>query len=272
MRNLLLLVLGICFYGPVNGQSDFYGGVFLRAEYERSTMENYDLNDFFRSYNDYYAGVIPQPFDTLLGTDFSHFGYGTGIRFYTGEVFGFAGSLFGTYGVKKESRTAIFQNDITTQADFRVRDMNIQIDLGVHIYRILFLQGHLTGRFRKTVLDLGYFYQDGSYSIGDEYEIIGVYSGLTTTLDVGGSVGIKLGPVFIPVSISFPTNMFSDGGLITLLDYDKQKTRWSDLPRDYKTWADDPANVDLDNGFVRMESLQSVRINIGIEYIIGGGY
>ncbi|MBR9921598.1 MAG: hypothetical protein GYB31_12235 [Bacteroidetes bacterium] len=239
----------------------------LRADYERSKMTGSDLNDFFNSYNAYYAGVIPQEFDTLSPHEFSHPAFGAGLRFLMGEGnIGFSSGLLGTYGYAKRTRNAVFQNDIETELAMRVRDLNIQFEVGMYFFQRVFIHGHITGRFRKTVADLGYYYQDGSYSLGDEYDILGVYSGLTTTVDLGGSVGLKLGPVYIPVSVSFPTQFASDDGLLTLIDYDVRQIRWTDLPRDYGQWVDDPVNMDPFNDFVRMNSLQSFRINIAVEY------
>jgi len=78
-----------------------------------------------------------------------------------------------------------------------------------------------------------------------------------------------LGRFYIPITISYPSNAFSDEGLLTLTDFDKSQARWTDIPRDFETWANDPANIDLDEGFVRAQSFRSTRISIGIEYILG---
>ncbi|MCB0637955.1 MAG: hypothetical protein KDC54_15105 [Lewinella sp.] len=251
-------------------QPTHHGGLVLRGGYEYSEFTGSDFNDFVRNYNAYYGGNMKSPMDTLALTASSHPEMGIGVRYYSGENFGFSTSLILNYGQRKFGTESTFANDIVTAADFRVRDWTAQIDLGIHIKKVLFLHGHLAGRFRRSVLDLGYYYQDGSYSLGNEYDILGVYQANTTTLDVGGGLGLKLGPVFIPVSISFPTNAFSDDGLLTLMDFDKRQIRWNDLPRDFETWVNDPASLDLDEGFVRAQSFRTWRINIGIELLIGG--
>ena len=245
------------------------GGFLLRVEYESSELQGFDLNDFFRDYNRFYGSNMAQPFDSIGARELSHPSIGAGFRIASGENIGFTSGLFCTYGSKSIQRSAEFQNGIITQTDLRVRDFNVQFDLGIHIKQILFLQGHMGGRFRSNYLDLGYVYQDGSYSLGDEYDILGVYHSPTTTLDFGASIGVKLGPVFIPVSITFPTDFASDDGLLTLMDFDKRQARWVDLPRDFTTWANDPANLDLDNGFVRANSFRSVRLTIAAEFLFG---
>ncbi|MDP5170639.1 MAG: hypothetical protein NWR72_10365, partial [Bacteroidia bacterium] len=240
-------------------------GLTIRADYGNYTMPEIDLNDFYRGYNAYYGSNMKVPFDTLSPTVFSHPNYGLGVRASIGDNVGLATGLFITRGNSRFSQQATFQNNIITQTDFDVTDWTCQIDVGVHLFHFLYLQGHMAGHFRNTQMDLGYFYQDGSYSIGNEYDILGVYTASTTTIDFGASAMIRVWKVIIPVSISFPSNMLSDGGLITLTDFDASRVRWTDLPRDYATWANDPANLDLDTGFVRAQSLQSVRINIGLE-------
>ncbi|MEO0469990.1 MAG: hypothetical protein AAF206_10255, partial [Bacteroidota bacterium] len=248
---------------------EYTGGFSLRAGYEYSTLQAFDLNDFFQNYNAFYGSEMAQPFDTIAATEISHPELGAGFRIAHGENIGFTSGIFATYGSKRLQRTAEFQNGIGTQADLVVRDLNLQIDLGIHIKQVLFLQGHLSGRFRRNFLDLGYVYQDGSYSLGDENDVLGVYSAETTTLDFGASVGVKLGPVFIPVSISFPSEFVSDDGMLSMVDVDNRQAGWTDLPRDFATWVNDPANVDLDNGLVRANSFQSMRINVAVEFLFG---
>ena len=239
-----------------------------RFDYESSVLLDNDLNDFYSSYNAYYAGVIPQPFDTINPGDFSHAAYGGAIRYFTPGTIGFQTGLFVTYGKQQVQRKALFQNGIGSQTDWEVRDLNLQYDLGLSIYQFLNISAHIAGRFRNTELAFGYMYQDGSYSLGNEYDILGVYSASTTTLDFGWSVGIKIKRVYVQMGMSYPSNAFSDDGLLTLMDFDERQIRWTDLPRDYTTWANDPTNLDLDNGFVRAMSLRSRRFNIGFEILL----
>ena len=262
-----LLITALLFPLCLSGQGF---ALIAHGDYERATFVDHDINDFFRSYNAYYGGNMKMPFDTLGSDASSHLNFGGGLRFFTEGAVGFSSGLLVTYGKGSTDNTAVFQNDITTQTDFAFRDWTLQFDLGINIKQFLFLHGHMTGRFRKTVMDLGYIYQDGSYSLGNEYDILGVYSASTNSLDVGASVGLRLGPVYIPLTISFPTNFASDDGLLTLVDFEKRQIRWGDLPRDFPTWVDDPANIDLDTGFVRARSLAAMRISLGIEIWLGG--
>lgn len=268
MRPIILL-LGCLSPLFAFSQSGF-AGFTLRADYGSYRMPENDLNDFFRSYNDYYGASMKVPFDTLSATVFSHPSFGAGVRYASPGVVGFSTGLFVQFGRKAFTQQSQFQNDIITETSFLVKDYTYQIDVGFHVMSILFIHGLLAGHTRNATLDLGYYYQDGSYTLGNEYDILGVYSALNSTLDVGFGAMLKLGPVIIPVSISYPTNAFSDGGLISIMDFDTHRVRWNELPRDFRTWADDPVNMDLDNGFVRGETLNSVRINVGIEILLGG--
>ncbi|RMG61689.1 MAG: hypothetical protein D6722_19340 [Bacteroidetes bacterium] len=244
------------------------GGTFLlslRAEYERGTLQAFDLNDFFRSYNAYYGANMAQPFDTLGATDLSHPAFGGALRWTYGQKVGFHTGLSMVYGRKEVQRTARYANGIVTQLDLEARDFTFQYDVGLLLGGTLSLNSHLAGRIRHSWGYLGYVYQDGTYSLGNEYDILSVYQATTVTLDVGGSIGLHLGRVYIPVGISYPTNFASDDGLLSFLDFDETQVRWSDLPRDYTTWANDPASIDLDTGFVRANSFRAVRLTIGLE-------
>ncbi|MDX2246520.1 MAG: hypothetical protein SF052_07090 [Bacteroidia bacterium] len=264
-----LSVFVVAFFPALFFAQDNQVALTLRGDYESSQLSGFELNDFFQSYNEYYGVNMQQPFDTVAVKGLSHAGWGMGMRFLSGDNAGFATGIFLTYGSKSLRNEAIFANDLLTRTDFRVKDYNCQVDIGFHLKRFLLIQGHISARIRESVFDLGYVYQDGSFSRGNEYDILGVYKGSTITLDVGASAGLKLGPVFIPVGISFPTNMIPDDGLSTLLDYDITRIRWNDLPRNYQVWADDPVNFDPFEDAVRTQSFRSVRINIGLEIWLG---
>lgn len=264
--SLTVLLCGLFPFSAL-AQSPFKVG--FRLDYEASTMPRNDMNDFFRSYNDYYAGNIPQTFDTIAAGELSHGGWGGSIRYFgNGDKVAFQSGLVITHGSKEVFREAVFRNGITTRADWKVKDLNVQYDIGMSLYKTLTLAGHMSGRFRFSEIAIGYFYQDGSYSLGDEYDILGVYSANTTTLDFGFSAGLKIKRLYLQLGVSYPTNAFSDDGLLTLLDYDERQIRWLDIPRDYRTWAEDPANIDLETGFVRANSLRATRINFGLEFFL----
>jgi hypothetical protein len=246
-----------------------YGGVVLRSAYQLSNFNDFQLNEFFTSFNDYYGSNMEEPFLRYDERTLDMFNGGVGFRLGFGEKIGPSLGLLTTFGQKTVQRNARFQNQIVTQTDLRMRDWTVQFDAGLHFFGVLFVQGHIAGHFRRSVFTLGYVYQDGSYSLGNEYDILGVYKAPTTTIDVGGSLGLRLGPVFIPVSISYPTGFISDDGLLTLTDFEKRQARWSDLPRDFRQWVEDPANLDPDTQLVEARGFESVRINIGIEIWLG---
>jgi len=259
----------ICLLLPLSswGQSDSPFKLSLRLEYEASLLQGFDLNDFYRSYNDYHASFATQFFDTIRSTELSHPAIGLGFRFVKGDDFGFSGGLWGTYGRKKTLREARFLTNIVTRSDLLTRDVNLQLDAGFHIQQKFFLHGHIATRFRKTVLDLGYIYPDGSFSLGSEYDILGVYQANTTTLDAGLNLGFKIKDVYIPIGISWPLVNLSEEG--RLADLDERQKRWTDLPRDFAQWNNDPESIDPRTDLVSNQSFQAIRLNIGIEYWFG---
>ena len=237
-----------------------------RVDYESSTLLGRDLNDFFTSYNDYYQSNLTSSFDSLRAGDFGHFNYGGALRAQIGdEKIAFCSGFLFTYGQANAIRSAAHLNGIKAQTDFKVNDYMGQFDIGFKLY-IIQLSTHMAARYRKTQMAFGYYYQDGSYSIGNEYDILGVYLAETITLDVGFSIGLKYKRWYVPLSWSYATDAFSDDGLLTLVDSEKRQIRWRDVPRDFEQWATDPTNMNLETGFVRSKSLRSNRITLGIEY------
>jgi hypothetical protein len=243
-------------------------GPYLRLDYTQASHQYNDFNDFFRSYNAYYGANMAQPFDTLAPTVFSHPNFGLGLRFTGGGIIAPTGGFFITYGRMTHAARAEYANGIQTAADFMVRDLNVVTELGLSIGRVLSLSAVMAGYFRRSVVDMAYIYQDGTYSLGNEYDLLSVHSASVTSLDFGAAAALRLGRFNFPVSITFPNQLISDEGLLTFLDYDERQIRWSDIPRDYATWADDPASIDLDEGFVRAESLRSLRITFGVEVFL----
>ncbi|MCB0736126.1 MAG: hypothetical protein KDC92_01340 [Bacteroidetes bacterium] len=235
-----------------------------RVDYENSTLLGNDINQFFDSYNSYYANSTTTFFEPISPGDFSHTNYGGAIRLNLGDPLAIFSGFSFTYGKGMATRQAIHANGLKAQTDFNIFDYVGQYDLGLR-YKIFVASAHMSGRYRKTRMNFGYFYQDGTYSIGNEYDILGVYEASTITLDYGFTVGIKWERFYFPVSWSYASNAFSDDGLLTLVDFEKRQIRWQDLPRDYGQWVADPAGLDPNSQLVRANSFRSNRINIGVE-------
>ncbi len=259
----VVFILGL----PFAVEAQFY--LAPHFDYERSQLQGFDANDFFRSYNAYYGNNMAEPMDTLLPGEFSHPNWGGALRVFLGEQVAFTSGLLIAYGRARTRHSGRFRNGIVTQTDWEVRDLKFQYDIGICLGRALSLTTHLGGHVRNTIMDLGYVYQDGTYSLGNEYDILSVFKATTVTLDYGFGLALRLKSFYFPLTISFPSNAFSDEGLLTLVDFDERQIRWTDLPRDFETWANDPSNLDLETGFVRANSFRSMRIAIGIEYFLG---
>ena len=146
-------------------------------------------------------------------------------------------------------RTGQFRNGIRTQCDFLFKDFTFQTDIGFKAGPLV-LAGIMAGRVRQIEFDLGYIYQDSTYSIGNEYDVLSAHNSMHTTLDLGYTIGLKIKRFYISYQRTWPTNFATDEGLLTLVDFDERQIRWSNVPTDFETWANDPDNLDLDNGFV----------------------
>ncbi|MEL6653079.1 MAG: hypothetical protein AAFQ87_19925 [Bacteroidota bacterium] len=236
----------------------------LRVDYEASRLLGDDLNDFYLSYNEYHASFTSLFFDTLRANELSHFNFGLGSRIATGEDIGFSGSAFLMLGRKTIRRDAIFLTNIVTRTDLQVNDLTLHFDGGIHYQRKYFAHLQVGMRSRRNTFDVGYIYADGSYSLGNEYDILGVYQSFTSTLDLGLNLGIKVKQFYIPIGISWPVVLFPEDRLY-LEDFDALQGN-NQLPRDYRQWANEPAGLDPATQLVRGESFRAMRINIGLEF------
>lgn len=256
----------LCFLLPqmVMAQSKVNYSLAFRIDYESSRLLGDDLNDFFLSYNEYHASFTSLFFDTLRANDLSHFNFGVGSRIRVGEEMGFSGSALMTFGRRTIRRDAIFLTNITTRTDLQVNDLTLHFDGGIHYQHKYFAHMQIGMRSRRNVFDVGYIYADGSYSLGNEYDILGVYQSFTTTLDLGLNLGIRVKQFYIPIGISWPVVLFPEDRLY-LEDFDLAQDN-SQLPRDYAQWANNPATLDPATQLVRGESFRAMRINIGLEF------
>ncbi|MFY0672743.1 MAG: hypothetical protein JXQ87_05040 [Bacteroidia bacterium] len=267
-------MIRLCFIGflflwscAVFAQSPFKLG--YRLDYEQSTMLNRDINRFFNSYNGYYGNNMDVPLDTINANATSHFNHGFSIRYFDNAKTSFFMGLEFFWGKNELERNGRFANGIQTQCDFLFKDFTFQTDVGFKAGPLV-LAGIMAGRVRQIEFDLGYIYQDGTYSLGNEYDVLSAHTSMHTTLDLGFSLGIKLKRFYISYQRTQPTNFASDNGLLTLLDFDERQIRWSDVPTDFEKWANDPANLKLENGFVRASSFATARNSFSIEFLIFG--
>jgi len=137
-------------------------GLMIRADYELSSLTGDDINDFFDSYNAYYGTNMVREFEDIPVNAFNHINWGGGIRLLglsnEKKKVDLSTGLFVTYGSGNWSQDGEFRNGIITQTDFVTRDYTLQYDLGILLFNRLSLTGFIGGRFRTTILDVGYFY------------------------------------------------------------------------------------------------------------------
>jgi hypothetical protein len=266
LRFISLVLLSILSFAAYS-QSPFKLG--YRLDFEQSTMLGRDINRFINSYNAFYGANMAVPLDTINANATSHVHHGFSIRFIGEEKVSFFSGLELFWGRSTLDRNGRFANGIQTQCDFLFKDFTFQTDIGLRVGPLV-LAGVVAGRVRRTELDLGYYYQDGTYSMGNEYDILSAYTSTHTTIDYGYALGVKVKRFYFSFQQTWPTNLASDDGLLTLNDFDENQIRWSDLPTDFGQWVNDPANINLDNGFVRAGSFATSRKSFSIEFLIFG--
>ncbi|MBK8556345.1 MAG: hypothetical protein IPL65_11515 [Lewinellaceae bacterium] len=148
--------------------------------------------------------------------------------------------------------------------------MNIMFSGGPLIGKTLMLEGLLNIGFRNSTLDVLTVYPDGSKSQGYEFDINGVYTTFTPCYEAGFAVGIRLGRIILNGRISRALNFLGNDrgeGATTLTDFDVNRYRYNEFPRDFKVWLDNNPNTVTEN-VVYSGELRGTRIAFGIDLLL----
>ncbi|MEO1807791.1 MAG: hypothetical protein AAFU33_23450 [Bacteroidota bacterium] len=251
------------------------GAIFyLSADYDITQADPSQINSFYTSFNDYWGNKLSVPYDTFGTTDFRHPNFGAGFRFFTGKKVGFSFNFFISGGRGRYIQTATWVNNLQNETAIRFRDTNFGTALGINFRKKVFLDLHLTGYVRTIDLTHTTIYQDGSRSITSEYKLNGVYTGVETLMQWGPMVTINLGGANIFARWSIGTNLlFQDSaGLLALLEEDSHFFPPTDLPQDYRLWAEEPVEfLEKDLG-VKTSSFGGGRVVFGLEFFPWSNY
>ncbi|MBL7979805.1 MAG: hypothetical protein JNN12_15825 [Bacteroidetes Order II. Incertae sedis bacterium] len=264
MRSTLLVVLLLHSFALLHAQSAF-GGLAVGAAYGIDRIDSASLNSFVESFNTYYAANIKAKY-----ASFPEALPGPVIRVgYRGS--GLAGSKLAMafqYQTGKHHipRSATLGTGLKNELDLDVVNRDVLIEVGVGGKRG-FLNALMQGQFRNSTITYYTVYQDGSRSIGYEFDINGYYEVSTPEIMAGVSAGLQLGKrVIIPIQVAFPV-WLPGGDFINMTDYDTSRYRSNDFPREFDFWVKDRLGVDEGNAITE-GNFRGMRISIGVEILL----
>ncbi|MBN8589190.1 MAG: hypothetical protein J0L94_12820 [Rhodothermia bacterium] len=261
MRSTFLLLLFLLFPASLLAQSSL-GGLTVGAVYGADRMDNANLNTFVSSFNAYYSTYIKakyEDFPAVLSGPMYRVGYrGSGL---VGSKIAVA--LHYQSGKHHVPRTALLGSGLKNEMNLDVVNRDVLVELGVGGKRG-FINALMQGQFRNSTITYYTVYQDGSRSIGYEFDINGYYEVSTPEIMAGVSAGLRLGKrVIIPIQVVFPV-WLPGGDTINMTDYDTSRYRSNDFPREFDFWVKDRLGVDQENALTQGD-FRGVRISVGLE-------
>lgn len=257
---LLLFLLGIV---PLSAQ------ITLGFGYE---LDGFDaetgINNYVRTYNSYMESVLDQPLHEMgrysMGGLFGSLGYRM-----TNPGFTLGGLV--TYGNSRHTNTSQLTIGLGQEHILRFNDVNFLFSGGPVLGKFLFLEGVIQIGLRNSTMEVATLYPDGSRSLSYEYDINGIYSTFTPCYEVGGSAGIRLGRMLISARITRALAIFEGDPELTgtsLIDFDVNRFRSDEFPRDFGKWVNDTLNYDENNAVFSRE-LRGTRIALSLEFFFG---
>lgn len=262
IRLLFFIVLGLPLSIQTYAQK---GGLTAGLVYGVDRWKSDDLNTFINTFNTYYTQNTKSAFETTSSTltaPMLRVGYrGFGLL---GGKSSFA-FLYQT-GNSQLKRNFTFANDLKNELDLHIRNRDILVEVGISNPKG-YINALMQGQFRYSKITYSTLYQDGSRSLGYEYDLNGVYELNISEIMAGISAGYRVGKrLTIPVTVSVPA-WLPGGDFIFMTDYDTSRYRSNNFPREYDLWAQDRLGVDTENGLSE-STFRGIRFTIGLEYQI----
>lgn len=259
MCKTLFLILGLF---PLMSFAQSKGGLTVGVVYGLDRYKAEDLNTFVETFNQYYATYIKSKYEAFpdaLSMPLVRLGYrGTGVA-GTKLALGFQYQ----FGHTNVIRTATLGSNVKNEMDLRMLNRDVVLEMGFGGKRG-FVNAVMQGQFRKTTMTYHTIYQDGSRSIGYEYDINGYYEVETPEIMAGLSTGLRLGKrMTIPIQVVFPV-WLPGGDFVNMTDYDTSRYRSNDFPREFDFWVKDRLGVDSGNALTE-GGFRGMRITVGLE-------
>jgi hypothetical protein len=240
-------------------------GPTIHFGYQGSGIKPAEMNRFVSTFNQHYEGVIPKPLKAYSVFPSHGFNAGIGYRFFKRESGGVTGYVGYSYAQTRNRNTATFKNRLGYDFGMKFRDHFFYLEAGAGIRGRFFVNGCLDFLFRKTTIRSSTVYQDGTKSIGSEYDINGMYTGTTNAFAPGISLGGRVWHFFIVSRLLYTVPLIKSS--LYLTDYSVLRMRSHDFPQDFEGFLVDVTGENQENG-IKSDGFNGLLFQLNIEFMI----
>lgn len=257
------LILGFLLLSSIHAQKHNFTVGF---GYSYNGFNPQNMNKFFNSFNQYYTVGMKKPFDTLSSSSFQGYQFNIGWRYFDREKSSFSSYIGYAFGYSTNANSVKIHNNTGYDLESAFSCHDFMFEGGYQIQSRVFIHGLLGIGIRDIQAKMWKVYQDGSRSMGYEYDINGWYQTNSFSIQLGGSLGVRIWHFFIPFKIWYEVPFFSDNAL-SLTDFDVNRYRDNQLPNDYTQWLNSNVTID-ENNRIPENDFMGLRIQTGIEFSI----
>jgi hypothetical protein len=264
MRKLSLILL-ILTLGTITVQSQ---QVFLTAGGSLMSMRwnPVNMNHFVSSYNTYYGQSIVEPYKEHDGK-VGDMAWKFNLILMDEEESGFVAAMSYSHNRTTQVNHSKLLSGFEQEYELIFKDHDITIDLGYSIGGLVFANFSTAFLFRNNQINYYTIIQDGTRSMGFEYDINGVYKTFTPSVELGTTLGLKLGRFFVPFRITWPIS-YMEEYQTSLLDFDANRYRQHDFPRDFGLFIQDTMGEQAETNTIYSSDFKGPRFSIGIEFAL----
>lgn len=258
-------------------------------QYQSCGFAKDELNAAIESYNAVLPTMQGQTSDAFWETPMKPF---TGAMPLRGRIFSYqlrymsekSGGLSATFGIRSGKASALERNSWSRYAagdrwNLWAKDVAVTMEVGITLGKKAFWNILSTETvFRNTHLTSRSVWADGSTSMGYDHWLYPQYEGInghyqapTIGLDLGTSVGLRLGRVLVPVRVGYMFPVFDESQ--AMVDYSlDSRYRQNSLPKDFAEYNLDTMGAGADLNAIGQNTFRGLRFSFGLEYSLYRSY
>lgn len=223
-----------------------------------------ELNNFVSTFNDYYQANGFKPLSDFKA-NMQGIGFSAGYRLTAPNSFSLAMLYMFSKNAQDNHTTLALKSGY--ELNYRAKNHDFIFELGYNIGGLVILNGVFGIGMRSNTMQVWKVYANGDKSLGYENDINGHYQTPSFTMDYGGSIGLKLWRFYIPVRVTYGSTMFGKNSESILTDFDTNRYRSNEFPKDYKLWLSSNTSYDETNSIGQNEFV-GMKISVGVEFMI----
>lgn len=225
-----------------------------------------NMNKFVNSFNTYYQVGMKKPFDNYQDYQFQGVQFNIGYRYLQFNKTSFSYYMGYSFSHSEQGNSVKIHNNTGYDLETAFSCHDFSLEAGVQIKSRFYMHGLVGLGIRDIQAKMWKVYQDGSRSMGYEYDINGWYQTNSFSWQFGGTLGFRIWHFMIPIKVWYEVPFTADN-MLSLTDFDVNRYRNSELPNDYNQWLN--SNVVKDeNNRIPENDFMGLRIQAGIEFMI----